>query len=202
MLKLISSYIIVSILLSTYASAQYMTENIDKEIKTQEKSDSSRTKKRSHSPTAAMLFSTCIPGLGQAYNKKYWKIPLVYASIGTTIYFYNYNNKLYREYKRAYINKTDTLKSTIDFYPKNDATWLLEQVKDFRKYRDLNIILGTLFYTLNIVDAYVDAQLINFDVSDNLSMNLTPALNFTTTTSNPYQRNLKPSAGLTLTFTF
>jgi hypothetical protein len=202
MLKLISSYITVLVLLSTYASAQYMAENIGKEIRIQEKPDSSRTKNRSHSPAVAMLFSTCIPGLGQAYNKKYWKIPLVYASVGTTIYFYNYNNKLYRDYKRAYINKTDTLKSTIDIYPKNDATWLLEQVKDFRKYRDLNVILGTLFYTLNIVDAYVDAQLINFDVSDNLSMNIAPALNFNTTTLNSYPRNSKPSAGLTLTFTF
>lgn len=122
--------------------------------------------------------------------------------MGTTIYFIKYNNKYYQEYKQAYINKTDTSKSTIDIYPRYEASWLLEQEKSFRKYRDLNVILTTLFYTINIVDAYVDAHLMNFDVSDDLSLNIAPALNFYSASSGFYGTKPKPSAGLTLTFKF
>jgi hypothetical protein len=148
-----------------------------------------------HSPRAAWIMSACIPGLGQAYNKKYWKIPLVYASMGTTLYFFNMNNKIYREYKQAYINKADTLKSTVDVYPLYPASWLQEQEHNYRKYRDLNFILTALFYTLNIADAYVDAHLMNFDVSDDLSLQVFPSMNFSAATR-------KPSAGLTFALTF
>lgn len=141
-----------------------------------------------------MIFSAVVPGLGQAYNKKYWKIPIVYATLGTTTYFFTSNNTLYREYKQAYINKTDGNPETIDDFPYYNETQIRELQDYYRRYRDLNIILTGLFYTLNIVDAYVDAQLVTFDVSDNLSMNLQPALNLSA--------NKKPAAGLTLSLTF
>lgn len=141
-----------------------------------------------------MIFSAVVPGLGQAYNKKYWKIPIVYATLGTTTYFFTSNNTLYREYKQAYINKTDGNPETIDDFPYYNETQIRELQDYYRRYRDLNIILTGLFYTLNIVDAYVDAQLVTFDVSDNLSMNLQPALNLSA--------NKKPVAGLTLSLTF
>ncbi len=157
-------------------------------------STSDTTKKtRIHSPRMAMIFSTCVPGLGQAYNKKYWKIPLVYASMGTTIYFFDYNNKLYKEYKQAYLNKSES--TAIDLYPHYSAEQLKVFQDDYRRFRDLNVILTALFYTLNIVDAYVDAQLITFDVSDDLSLHVLPALNF-------YSTKQKPSAGLTLSLRF
>lgn len=143
----------------------------------------------------AIIFSACVPGLGQAYNKKYWKIPIVYTTMGTTIYFFDYNNKLYKEYKQAYLNKTDTASSTIDAYPHYTDEQLKVFQDDYRRFRDLNVILTALFYTLNIVDAYVDAQLITFDVSDDLSLHVSPALNF-------YSVKQKPSAGLTLSLRF
>lgn len=148
-----------------------------------------------HSPRLAMIFSACVPGLGQAYNKKYWKIPIVYATMGTTYYFFASNNKYYKEYKQAYINKTDSLPSTIDLYPEYSKDQLMEIKNYHRRYRDLNIILTALFHTLNIVDAYVDAQLMTFDVSDDLSLNIYPALNLSV-----HRRN--PSLGLTLSFKF
>lgn len=157
--------------------------------------DSVKTRNRSHSPNAAMLLSVCVPGLGQAYNKKYWKIPLVYASMGTTIYFFSYNDKLYREYRLAYLNKTDTATSTIDTYPDYTKDQLHELETYHQKYRDLNVILTALFYTINVVDAYVDAHLMNFDVSDDLSFHIAPALNLQAIRK-------RPSAGLTLTMTF
>ena len=150
-------------------------------------------KTHAHSPRMAMIFSTCIPGLGQAYNKKYWKIPLVYAAMGTTIYFFDNNNKLYKEYKQAYINKTDS--TAIDLYPYYSTDQLKVFQDDYRRFRDLNVILTALFYTLTIVDAYVDAQMVTFDVSDDLSLHVSPALNF-------YSAKQKPSAGLTLSLTF
>lgn len=154
------------------------------------------TKKVSaHSPNKAMIFSVCMPGLGQTYNKKYWKIPIAYAAMGTTIYLFSTNNKLYKEYKQAYINKTDTLSSTIDLYPSYSESDLRTLSGVYRRYRDLNVILTALFYTLNIVDAYVDAQFITFDVSDDLSLHFSPALNF-------YSLKQKPAAGLTLSLTF
>ncbi|MEK6616990.1 MAG: DUF5683 domain-containing protein [Bacteroidota bacterium] len=152
-------------------------------------------KNRIHSPMLAMVFSTCVPGLGQAYNKKYWKIPIVYATMGTTLYFFDYNNKLYRKYKQAYLDKTDTDSSTIDYYPDYSAQQLSVYQDDYRRFRDLNVILTALFYTINIVDAYVDAQMGTFDVSDDLSLHVSPTLNF-------YSLKQKPSAGLTLSLRF
>ncbi len=142
-----------------------------------------------------MIFSACVPGLGQVYNKKYWKVPVIYATIGTTIYFFDANNKKYLEYKRAYIAKTDKDSTTIDLFPYLTESVLQEDEKYFRHYRDLSMILTGLFYTLNIVDAYVDAQLTTFDVSDNLSMRITPALNL-------YSSRQKPALGMTMTFRF
>ncbi len=164
------------------------------------KSTSDTTKKNSlkkpsvHSPRLAMLFSACVPGLGQAYNKKYWKIPIVYATMGTTIYFFQQNNKLYKEYKESYIEKTKHT-SGIDYYPQYDSTQVRELQMYYQKNRDLNFILTALFYTLNIADAYVDAHLMTFDVSDNLSLNILPSLNF-------YSRKQKLSAGITLCLKF
>jgi len=155
--------------------------------------DNKRTK--SHPPNRAMLFSVILPGAGQVYNRKYWKVPIIYAAMGTTIYFAGVNNKYYKEYHQGYINKTDGKDSTIDLYPDYSETQLYELENYHRKYRDLNIILTGLFYTLNIVDAYVDAHLMHFDVSDDLSLHILPAMNFSAI-------NRKPRAGLTLALTF
>ena len=122
-------------------------------------------------------------------------MPLVYASMGTTLYFFNQNNKLYRQYKQAYINKTDTLEITIDDYPDYSADQLKELENYHQKYRDLNVILTALCYTINVVDAYVDAHLMHFDVSDDLSFHVAPALHFQAVSR-------KPSAGHTLSMRF
>lgn len=193
MLRIIHiTFVLVFLSSSIYSQSSTFTQP-DNEKKVKAQKDSSRV--RSHSPAKAMIFSAIIPGLGQAYNKKYWKIPIVYATMGTTIYFFNSNNTLYRQYKQAYINKTDTEASTTDLYPDYSDAQLRELEDYYRKYRDLNVILTALFYTLNVVDAYVDGHLVNFDVSDDLSFHLAPALNFQAASQ-------KPSAGMTLTFKF
>jgi len=147
-----------------------------------------------HPPKTAAILSAIIPGLGQAYNKKYWKMPIVYAAIGVPIYLFQQNNQRYREYKQSYMIKTKQSTGT-DNYTQYDSTQVRELQTYYRKNRDLNFILIGLFYTLNIADAYVDAHLMTFDVSDNLSMKISPSLNF-------YSRKQKPYAGLTLSFKF
>ncbi|MBI4947702.1 MAG: hypothetical protein HY840_15025 [Bacteroidetes bacterium] len=148
-----------------------------------------------HSPKKAVILSAIIPGSGQAYNKKYWKMPVVYAAMGITVYLFDYNNKLYKEYKRSYISKTDTLSGIIDTHPDKSASQVRKYETTYHKHRDLSIILTALFYTLNIADAYVDAHLMTFDVSDNLSMNIMPSINL-------YSSKQKPSAGFTLSLRF
>lgn len=145
-----------------------------------------------HSPKKATIYSAILPGLGQAYNKKYWKIPLVYAGFAGIGYFINWNNNYYQTYKQAYSDLTDgddTTNSHLDlpaskYYNLDDPTeysnfrtGLSKQQNYFRRNRDLLIISIFGFYGLNIIDASVDAHLFNFDISDDLSLNWQPSLN-------------------------
>ncbi|HEY4800049.1 MAG TPA: DUF5683 domain-containing protein [Bacteroidia bacterium] len=149
-------------------------------------------KKHFHSPKKAMIFSACLPGLGQVYNKKYWKVPIIYAAFGTTLYFADYNNKFYHKYRTAYINKDYTIDGSNP--PYTDAS-LRVMLDSYHKNRDLFIIITGLVYTLNVVDAYVDAHLTTFDVSDNLSMTVFPSINLQAARNNP-------SMGLTVALRF
>ena len=121
----------------------------------------------------ATLLSAACPGLGQVYNKKYWKLPVIYASLGGTIYYYIRNNNKYHEYKSAYIYETDNDNNT----PNNSgytASNLITLQNYYRDSRDLSGLLFFLVYFLNIVDASVDAHLTNYNVNDNLSLYLKP----------------------------
>ena len=134
-----------------------------------------------HSPTKATLFSVAIPGLGQVYNKKYWKVPIIYAGIGASLYFAFSNQIDYTKYKKAYSSRIDGDESTItgiEFENLTDEN--LESAMDFyQRNRDLSYIFVGLFYVLNIVDAAVDAHLFTFPKNDNLSFNIKPSLQLT-----------------------
>lgn len=133
-----------------------------------------------HSPNKAALFSTIVPGLGQAYNKKYWKMPIIYAAIGTSVYFGITNNRSLKKYKTAYTNRLDDDITTIDEFDGLLSDAGLEANIDFhQRNRDLAFIVAGLFYVLNIVDAAVDAHLFNFPKTDNLSFNLQPNIELT-----------------------
>ena len=143
-----------------------------------------------HSPTKASLFSTVIPGLGQAYNKKYWKIPVVYAAIGIPLYFAITNQKEFNRYKTAYGNRLDGDDTTIDEFEGVFSTAALESnLNNYQRNKDLSYILVGLFYVFNIVDAAVDAHLFNFPKNDNLSFNLQP--NIELTSNNQLNRGFK-----------
>lgn len=140
-----------------------------------------------HSPKKAAIMSALLPGLGQAYNKKYWKIPVIYAGFAGLIYSLNYNQTKYIKYRDAYKYRIDNDPATIDnyvgIYRDND---LFTLQKAYNRYRDLSVIGTTLLYLLNIIDASVDAHMFTFDVGDNLSFNIHPTL---INTANIYQYN-------------
>ncbi|TAE21388.1 MAG: hypothetical protein EAZ91_25270 [Cytophagales bacterium] len=144
-------------------------------------------------PRQATIRSLILPGLGQAYNRDFWKVPLVYAGIGTAIYFLIDNNGQYLKYERAYKEAYDeTVAKTgdgkADVYVRSQGAILtlpvapLKQQTDFfRRYRDLNVIIIVAVWALNAVEANVAAHLKTFDLSDDLTLrvqpNLLPTLN-------------------------
>ncbi len=149
-------------------------------------------------PNRALWMSALCPGLGQLYNRRYWKLPIVVGAYVGLGYATNWNNRMLRDYTQAYRDITDndpSTKSYMDFYPPNtdesslNKGWLervLKNKKDkFRRQRDLCIISMIGVYLVAMVDAYVDASLAHFDISENLSMDVHPAVIQTNTSNTP-----------------
>ena len=120
------------------------------------------------SPKKAALYSAVLPGAGQFYTKKYWKIPIYYSGLITSIYFINDNSKKYLKYKEAALLSHDT--------GQNQFGYTYSQLKDlkehYRRNRDVSYFILTGIYILNIVDASVNAHLFNYDISDDISFNI------------------------------
>ena len=128
-----------------------------------------------HSAKKASIYSSIIPGYGQYYNKKYWKIPIVYASIGTAFYIGKWNQNKYLIYKEAFLFRTDQDETTIDEFENIYSEANLITIKNYhRKNRDLAYIVCAGLYLLNIIDASVDAHLFNFSISEDVSLNIAP----------------------------
>ena len=127
-----------------------------------------------HSPKKAGWMSAALPGLGQGYNKKYWKIPIIYAAFGTITYFLIKNQREYERYRDSYIARIDGNPNTVDEFPllSTDAIRIYKNI--YWKNRDLSILLLAGVYTLNILDAVVDAHFYTYDISDDLSLQITP----------------------------
>ena len=159
-------------------------------------------------PTRAVWMSALFPGLGQIYNRRYWKLPIVVGAYLGLGYATSWNNGMLNDYTRAYRDIMDTdpsTKSYMDFFPPTtreedlDKTWLtnvLQSRKNFyRRNRDLCVICMIGVYLVAMVDAYVDASLSHFDISPNLSVDVAPSLFIDS-------RNTRPSLGLTWAFNF
>ncbi|MBP5136530.1 MAG: hypothetical protein ILP23_04275 [Paludibacteraceae bacterium] len=162
-------------------TAKALTDSIDKE----------QSKKQwSPNPRHALYYSL-VPGLGlgQIYNRKYWKLPIVYAGYAALIYAIIYTNGKYSDYRKAYISIADEDESTTTwqkYIPAGqtaedvDKSWLTNALNQrymrFRRYRDLSIIGIVAWYGLSIIDAFVDAQLFNFDITPDLSLRVEPEI--------------------------
>ncbi|CAA9202043.1 DUF5683 domain-containing protein [Flavobacterium collinsii] len=120
-------------------------------------------------PAKAAFYSAILPGLGQAYNKKYWKIPLVYGAIGTSVYFYIDNQKKYNTYRDEYKNRLEGKINKDDYLRNLNDNQLIAAQKQFQRNRDLSAFFIVGFYVLNIVDANIDAAISQFNVSESLS---------------------------------
>jgi len=123
-------------------------------------------------PAKAAFYSAVLPGLGQAFNGKYWKVPFVYAALGTSVYAYSFNNTNYKKYQNAFKLRQN---GKIDDYDGLDGRPFLSvdalerAQKSYRKNRDLSLLAGVGIYVLQIVEASVNAHLLQFNINENLS---------------------------------
>lgn len=156
---------------------------------------------KKHSPRKATYLSFICPGLGQAYNKKYWKLPIVYIGFGTMGYFFQANHSEYVKFRNAYNFVTTPgnenaapVNDYVTRYKKNPDL-LLSGRNYYRRNLELTYIATGVWYVLVAIDAQVDAQFFDFDVSDDLSLNIKPFVQ-------PQTNFIPASAGVTLCFSF
>ncbi len=165
----------------------------------QDKKNKADTSTTEHSISKAAIFSAVLPGLGQVYNKKAWKVPIIYAGFGVMGYFIVNNNNEYQLYRQAYVYTAND-----ETYPTDNpyvGKYTLDQLQTgmdfYRRNRDLTIIITSLWYVLNILEAYVDAHFFDYDISEDLSLRLaptaTPSLNPMVTSVNSVAPGLKIS---------
>lgn len=138
--------------------------------------DTLPTKKQPFEPNAkkAGMYSSILPGLGQTYNRQYWKIPIVYAILGTAGYFIGYNYNRYSDYRLAYIAAIDGDPATEGKYPLYEAGDLQRLQNQAKKDLDVLVLLTSVGYALQIMDAVASAHLKNFDISRDISMKVKP----------------------------
>jgi hypothetical protein len=139
-------------------------------------------------PIRSMWLGMVVPGGGQIYNRKYWKLPIVYGGLLGCVYALNWNNTMYQDYSQAYVDIMDddpNTKSYENFIPPSyNINQNMTRMQDlfkrkknyYRRYRDLSIFCMIGVYALSILDAYVDAELSSFDISKDLSMKVKPAI--------------------------
>ena len=149
------------------------------------------------SPAKAAFYSAVLPGLGQIYNKSYWKVPLVYAGIGIPIYFYIQNSKEYDRYMTAYKRRQQGYTDDEFFYggasadqPRVNNDGLRQGIQFYRRNKELSILVAVGLYALNIIEANVDAHLKQFNVDEQLTIAPFIETNYFT----------QPQYGLTLTY--
>jgi len=163
----------------------------DQSVVIQQQTDTIIDKKEEFKPDPrkTLIFSAIFPGLGQVYNRKYWKLPILYGGFIGLSYAISWNNRYYQDYFQAYKDIMDEDPETNSWHnflrygqdPESvDTTWLKDVLRRgknyYRRYRDLSIIGTVALYGLSIMDAYVDAQLFEFDITPDLSMRVEPAV--------------------------
>ena len=151
-------------------------------------------------PQKALWLALVLPGAGQIYNRKYWKLPIIYGGFVGCFYAMTWNNMMYKDYSQAYMDLMDK-DPTTDSYNKflhlgvkiddsNKDRWIevFKNRKDkYRRWRDLSFFVMIGVYAISVIDAYVDAELSQFDISKDLSLRVTPAVINNHSTSNPLE---------------
>ena len=150
------------------------------QVTIQDSITSSKTQEvKRHSVKKAALYSALVPGWGQVYNKKWWKVPIIYAGFGGLGVAIGINTKHWRTYSDAYRARVDGDPNTVDEFVDVYSEANLVTLKNYyRRNMDLSIIFTSVLYALNIIDAAVDAHLFEYDISDDLTLYLQPQLQF------------------------
>lgn len=147
-------------------------------------------------PDKAALYSAALPGLGQIYNKQYWKLPFVYGGFIIFGHIIKYNNDIYHAFRNAYIAETDGDPNTSNPFENFSSSQSLQlNAQTAKRNRDFTIIMTLAFYMIQIADAHISAHLIEFDLNEDLSMGVKPVM---------YQRSTytADNVGLSLVFNF
>ncbi|MEI6885606.1 MAG: DUF5683 domain-containing protein [Bacteroidota bacterium] len=164
----------------SFKTAQAQTDSIPKDV-----ADSVLEKE--HSATKASIMSACLPGLGQIYNRKIWKVPIIYAGFGVMAYLIAFNTNYYLDFKCAYIEKIggDTAGNYAYLANRYTATELASTREYYRRNLEITCLVTALWYILNILDATVDAHLYTFNIGKSLSMKIEPAVFMPVTSRDP-----------------
>lgn len=171
--------IIIPLFIFFIFSNQLLAENIDStvSIKISSIKDTIIVKKKRHSAAKAAVLSAILPGLGQTYNKKYWKIPIVYAGLVGLGYGFFATRSEYLTAREAYLSRVNDTFPSNDIPYRNLTTSQIQTIKNnYKSTMDLFSIITIVWYSLNIVDAAVDGHLFNYDVSNNLSLHIEPRM--------------------------
>ncbi|MBW1294512.1 DUF5683 domain-containing protein [Aquimarina litoralis] len=144
-------------------------------------------------PARAAFYSAIVPGLGQAYTGKYWKIPIVYGALGAGIYFYLDNNRTYNDLRDAYKGRLAGIDPSRLEFPNFTDEQLIDLQRRFRRDQELALLITAGLYVLNIIDANVTAHLQQFNVSKDLTFK--PKINFN-------EFDAKPNYGMSLNYSF
>lgn len=163
-------------------------------------------------PKRALWLALVIPGGGQIYNRKYWKLPIVYGGFIGCLYAMNWNNTMYKDYSQAFIDLSDNDPGTqsynqflhlgVQITPANEDRYkdIFKKRRDkFRRWRDLSFFVLVGVYALSVIDAYVDAELSEFDISDDLSLRIEPTIMNNRSSGNPIDNS---SIGLQCSLNF
>lgn len=170
-------YIIPFLLITILSAGSAFAQKQDSIPKVGQADSTVVKQKKKHSPFKATIMSTALPGLGQVYNGKWWKVPIIYGAFGGLIYSSVFNDLKCRTYKEAYLVRIDDDPNTTDqFVGRYSDANLRELVDFYQRNRDLSLIFTGVVYALNIIDAAVDAHLKDFDVSDDLSLKVQPTM--------------------------
>jgi hypothetical protein len=145
------------------------TTRITEEVEAKPKTANLSTPKN---PRKAVILSAILPGAGQVYNEKSWKVPILYAGFMADIYFIGYNNKRYVTFRDALFAFDD---GEANQFPTLNRNALVRNIEYWRQNRDMTILLLLGIYALNLVDATVDAHLSGFDISDDLALKFEPS---------------------------
>lgn len=168
----------ISILSLVITNTTYAQGEAGKNQPTKPKENTSKDTIIPHSPKKAAIYSAALPGLGQAYNNKFWKIPIIYAGFGTLVYFIDNNNTEYNKFKAAYSyvisgEEGNPPNEYVDRYERNSEH--LRKLKDYyRRNLEVSYLLTGALYILNILDATVDAHFFNFNIDKDLSLKVSP----------------------------